>query len=74
MRGRTTTTRVAAQLAFISMFGALPTASAVAEEARAGGMLEEVIVTARKVEESAQDVPIAITALSRNLPIPASVT
>ena len=71
MRGRTTTTtRVAAQLAFVSMFGALPTASALAEEAKAGGMLEEVIVTARKVEESAQDVPIAITALSQELTNP----
>ena len=30
-------------------------------------VLEEVVVTARKQEESAQDVPIAITALTQEL-------
>jgi len=39
--------------------------TAHAEESRV--MLEEVVVTARKVEESAQDVPVAITALTKEL-------
>ena len=29
--------------------------------------IEEIIVTARKVEESAQDVPVAITAITEQL-------
>jgi iron complex outermembrane recepter protein len=40
------------------------------ERARRGSVIEEVIVTARKTEESAQSVPIAITALSRELTSP----
>lgn len=40
-------------------------APAIAEESSVG--IEEVIVTARKREESAQDVPVAITALSEEL-------
>ena len=40
-------------------------APAIAEESSIG--IEEVIVTARKREESAQDVPVAITALSEEL-------
>ena len=38
---------------------------ALSEERRA--MLEEIVVTARKVEESAQDVPVAITAITEEL-------
>jgi iron complex outermembrane receptor protein len=34
--------------------------------ARSGGFLEEVIVTARKKEESLQDIPIAVTAFTGN--------
>ena len=37
----------------------------LSEERRA--MLEEIVVTARKVEESAQDVPVAITAITEEL-------
>ena len=39
---------------------------AMAEE-RQRAMIEEVVVTARKQEESVQDVPIAITALTQEL-------
>ena len=39
--------------------------TAYGEESKA--MLEEVIVTARKVEESAQSVPVAITAITTEL-------
>ena len=39
----------------------------VAAEESSSPVLEEIVVTARKVEESAQDVPIAITALSEEL-------
>ena len=35
-----------------------------AEEEASGGVLEEIVVTARKREESAQSVPIPISALS----------
>ena len=41
------------------------TGSAVAAER--GAIIEEVIVTARKVEESVQDVPVAITAITQEL-------
>jgi iron complex outermembrane receptor protein len=37
---------------------------ALAQETRQGGALEEVVVTARKREESLQDTPIAISAFS----------
>jgi iron complex outermembrane recepter protein len=46
-------------LAQCTLFGGLLAPLAVAQEAR---MLEEVIVTARRKEESLQEVPIAITA------------
>jgi iron complex outermembrane recepter protein len=39
-------------------------------QVRRSAVLEQVIVTARKIEESAQDVPIAITALSAELTNP----
>ena len=32
-----------------------------------GGVLEEIVVTARKVQESAQEVPVAITAIAEDL-------
>lgn len=38
--------------------------SSDAEQAQSGGMLEEVIVTARKREESLQEAPVAVTAIS----------
>jgi len=40
------------------------------ERARRSGVIEEVIVTARKIAESVQDVPIAMTALSQELESP----
>lgn len=40
------------------------TTSEAAEVAPAGGGLEEIVVTARKRVESAQDVPVAVTAIS----------
>ena len=43
---------------------ALAGPSAMAQEQDGGRMLEEVVVTATRVEESLQDVPIAVTALS----------
>ena len=44
----------------------LPSLAAAAEPAQTASLIEEVVVTARKREESAQDVPIPITALSGN--------
>jgi iron complex outermembrane receptor protein len=40
---------------------------AAAEEAGARRTIEEIVVTARKREESAQEVPVAITAISKEL-------
>jgi iron complex outermembrane receptor protein len=45
------------------------TASA-ASTARTGPRVDSVLVTARKLEESAQDVPVAMTALSAELELP----
>ena len=42
----------------------IPFFSITAEEEASGGVLEEVVVTARKREETAQSVPIPISALS----------
>jgi len=42
------------------------TTPATGEEARQGG-LDEIVVTARKREESVQDVPVAVTALSEKV-------
>jgi iron complex outermembrane receptor protein len=43
---------------------ALPVAAAVAQEPEQKGQLEEVVVTAQKREQSAQDTPIAVTVLT----------
>ena len=51
-------------------FGLGASAVAVAqteEEASSGAVVEEIIVTARKREESAQEVPVAITALTTEM-------
>ena len=48
-----------ASVAFSSCLFAL---SSIADEQSIG--LEEVVVTARKQEESAQDIPVALTALT----------
>ena len=42
----------------------IPFFAITAEEEASGGILEEVVVTARKREETAQSVPIPISALS----------
>ena len=54
----------AATTVFASSFAV--SVPALAQESSGIG-IEEVIVTARKREESAQDVPIAITAISKEL-------
>jgi len=48
----------------LAMAGGLSTAAPVAYSQDVAGALEEVIVTARKVFESLQDVPVAVTAFS----------
>ncbi len=47
-----------------AIFGSSASSGVLAQNEPAGFALEEVIVTARKVEENQQDVPIAITAFS----------
>ena len=54
---------VAAAVACALGAGALST-SVVAQEARSAQALDEIVVTARKREESLQDVPISVTAFS----------
>jgi iron complex outermembrane recepter protein len=49
-------------LGAITMVGVLP--PAVASEAQSGFVLEEIVVTARKREESLQETPIAVSAFS----------
>ena len=43
---------------------AQPATAQPAKDPRRSGTIEEVIVTSRMIEESAQDVPIAVTAIS----------
>ncbi|WP_116809640.1 TonB-dependent receptor [Steroidobacter cummioxidans] len=52
------------QIPFILGFTPAGFAANAAEEGRQAGALEEVVVTARKREESLQDTPIAISAFS----------
>ena len=54
-----TRTRLAAATAIISLF-VLPATAAIAQELA----LEEIVVTARKVEENLMEVPLAVTAFS----------
>lgn len=61
---------LATTLLFAGVLHPADAEAATAERPRASGVIEEVIVTARKTEESAQTVPIAITALSRELNSP----
>ncbi len=66
VKGRFTGARVWAtawQVPIIVGF-AVPGIAAAADEGRQAGALEEVVVTARKREESLQDTPIAISAFS----------
>lgn len=67
VKGRFTGARVWAtawQVPFIVGFAAPAVAANSADEGRQAGALEEVVVTARKREESLQDTPIAISAFS----------
>jgi len=54
-------TSLAAAIATASVFGGLPQVSLGQESV---SLIEEVVVTARKREESLQNVPVAVTALS----------
>ncbi len=55
-----------AVLAFCASLASAPSASAAgAAEASAPGQIEEVVVTARRVEENIQQVPVAVTAVSQ---------
>ena len=49
----------------VFLLGTLGVSTAYSAESRA--VIEEIIVTARKKQESVQDVPISMTALSREL-------
>src|SRR5215467_13054141 len=55
---------VAAALAGVAVPRA-PALAAAAAEATSGGALTEVVVTARKIEENLQDVPISINVLTQ---------
>ena len=46
------------------LLGGLSISTAQSQENKASGMLEEVVVTARRTAENLQDVPIAIAAMS----------
>jgi iron complex outermembrane recepter protein len=48
----------------VSLFVLASMASTTAMAQDSGGGLEEILVTARRVEERLQDTPIAVTALS----------
>ena len=50
--------------AAIGALTAVPTAQAQEQEEGASGVLEEIMVTARRREENLQDVPAAVTAFS----------
>ena len=52
-------------LSNVTLFSLLlmPYVISASDEETAGGIMEEVVVTARKREETAQSVPIPITAL-----------
>ena len=54
-------------LAAFGVASVLGAASSSLWAAQPGAYIEEVVVTARKQEESVQDVPIAITALTQEL-------
>lgn len=54
----------ALQVPIVMGFAVPPAMAAAADEGRQAGALEEVVVTARKREESLQDTPIAISAFS----------
>lgn len=55
------TTRITLYLILLSLFSYLPSTSFAAEGASA---LEEIVVTARRIDESIQDAPFAVTAFT----------
>jgi iron complex outermembrane recepter protein len=56
---------VAAWSVFAGTFAMTPLAAAIAAERDSSGVIEEVIVMSRRVAESQQDVPIAVTSFSQ---------
>ena len=56
-------TKVLSRLSIFSLL-LIPYVVSSADEGAKGGVMEEVVVTARKREETAQSVPIPISALS----------
>ena len=60
-------TRLVFRLALLSVVGLGVSPIAVVNAEEQQYVIEEVIVTARKREESAQDVPIPITALTEGI-------
>jgi iron complex outermembrane receptor protein len=70
---RAVVARVCATGVSVAVLGGVPSAMAAettSDEARKSAGIEEVIITARKMEESVQDVPLAVTALSAELASP----
>ena len=55
---------VAAWSALAGSFVMTPIAAAVAAERDSSGVIEEIIVTSRRTEESLQDVPVSVTAFT----------
>ena len=58
----TSSSRLLASILFISGLGSMTPSPVAAQEA----MLEEVIVTARRREESLQETPVAVTAFGED--------
>ncbi|MDB5447387.1 MAG: TonB-dependent receptor, partial [Phenylobacterium sp.] len=54
-----------AALALCAGFAAIPSSAAAQASKQTGAQLEEVVVTARRVEENIQQVPVAVTAVSQ---------
>ncbi|MGS2722306.1 TonB-dependent receptor [Porticoccus sp. GXU_MW_L64] len=57
---------LSASISAVLMGSALASVSAVAEEEKKVNVLEEIVVEARRREESLQDVPLSISAVSEN--------
>lgn len=60
-------TAIAVAFASFGLGVSVPVVAESEERASSGAVLEEIIVTARKREESAQEVPVAITALTAEM-------
>lgn len=57
---------VATWAALAGTFAMAPLAEAVAAERDASGVIEEIIVTSRRTDESLQDVPVSVTAFTED--------